>query len=133
MKKPIRRDIIFGESANFSCSAVGSYISLSWMIDGAELICNADRCDNSAAKVTQQITGSNVNTRISSILEIDSTMLRAPANSHVTYHVTCVASQRIPDVISMQLQGSAADRNVSALLGVGKLLEECMCKHCENL
>ena len=116
MTNPISKDVIFGESANFSCSAVGSYISLSWMIDDAELICNADRCDNSAAKVTQQITDSNVNTGIDSILEINSTMLLAAA---LTYNVTCVVSQQIPDVI----QGiqSAADRTVSALLGVGKL------------
>ena len=106
LKQPDTEEVVrFGDIATFNCGAVGSYISLTWRFDGSTLACGTNGCNNSAAIVTQEISGrdeSNGNITINSQLAIDTGVLDFQSTSGASLSVDCIVRQSIPENFSVQ-------------------------------
>ena len=94
------QEVSAGDLANFSCSAVGSFVTISWELNNSALLCDQSGCNNTVATVQMEsttITERNRNVTINSRLEINTEGL-----SSQTSIITCVLSQQ-PD---MEVQGT---------------------------
>ena len=91
------QEVCPGDLANFSCSAVGSFVTISWQLNNSALLCDQSGCNNPMATVQMVNTSfieKNQNVTIHSTLEINTEGL-----SNQMLVITCVMSQQSGDLV----------------------------------
>ena len=95
-----------GDTANFTCGAVGSNVDVLWEFEGS-IVCDCDStgCDGAvcSSRTISNFDPMNNNTTIESVLRIDTTSLLINRGQEQEFN--CIASQTVP----MEVQGSRLD------------------------
>ena len=97
---PTLQEVSFGDTAQFNCRGVGSFIRIKWRFNNS-LVCDARGCDSDMLSYHQENTSDTRNLTINSTLSVNTSLLQGSGSQDIL-SIECKVEQMMPPDLMLE-------------------------------